>query len=300
MRWLQCVIPFRCLKLQVLFDLFLLSLNRLSYHLSSVCPPVAKYIFTFAGSSTPYTCYTLVCSGSHRRSTQIPDWVFTIFEKLSLPCYRDRPSRILLFLHSLGQFLVSPKIQFVVRDLSVFGTTLFSVLFERVHRAYGLIRLPWRTDKIYIYILWNPGKATTALATNLHGQVPQILFIAQLPLSPPAFYIYRRLGAADLQLNFPLEAFFIAWCSPVVACFLRLPYVKRRLDAAVLQVQCLSFSYYFLNLFRFAGMPLPPLTVCLRLEIWKEVVFSFVAFLIRFPAVLISCLRIALQTSHIL
>ena len=120
---------------------------------------------------------------------------------------------------------------------------------------------------IYIYILWNPGKATTGLATNLHGQVPQILLIAQLTLSPPAFYVYRRLGAAVLQLNFPLEAFFIAWCSPVVACFLRLPYVKRRLDAAVLQVQCLSFSYYFLNLFRFAGMPLPPLTVCLRLEI---------------------------------
>ena len=100
------------------------------------------------------------------------------------------------------------------------------------------------------------------MATNLHGQVPQILFITQLTLSPPAFYIYRRLGAADLQLNFPLEAFFIAWCSPVVACFLRLPYVKRRLDAAVLQVQCLSFSYYFLNLFRFAGMPFPALIVC--------------------------------------
>ena len=45
------------------------------------------------------------------------------------------------------------------------------------------------------------------MATNLRGQVPQILFIAQLTLSPPAFYVYRRLGAAVLQLNFPLEAF---------------------------------------------------------------------------------------------
>ena len=58
-----------------------------------------------------------------------------IFEKLFLPCYRDRPSRILPSLHSLGQFLVSPKIQFVVRDLSIFGTTLFTVFFQRVHSA---------------------------------------------------------------------------------------------------------------------------------------------------------------------
>ena len=98
---------------------------------------------------------------------------------------------------------------------------------------------------IYIYILWNPGKATTGLATNLHDQVPQILLIAQLTLSPPAFYVYRRLGAAVLQLNFPLEAFFIAWCSPVVACFLRLPYAKRRLGAAVLQVQFFFFILLF-------------------------------------------------------
>ena len=49
-----------------------------------------------------------------------------------------------------------------------------------------------KKKKKYIYILWNPGKATTGLATNLHGQVPQILLIAQLTLSPPAFYVYRR------------------------------------------------------------------------------------------------------------
>ena len=36
-------------------------------------------------------------------------------------------------------------------------------------------------------------------------------------------------------------------------------------------------------------MPLPPLIVRIRLEIWKEVVFSFVAFLMQFPAVSISC-----------
>ena len=83
LRRLQCGIPFRCLKLQVLFDKFLPSLNRLSCHLSSVCPSVAKYVCTFPGSLTAYTCYTLVCSGFHRRSTQIPGWVFTdIWETL--------------------------------------------------------------------------------------------------------------------------------------------------------------------------------------------------------------------------
>ena len=46
--------------------------------------------------------------------------------------------------------------------------------------------------------------------------------------------------------------------------------------------------YYFLHLFRFAGMPLPPPIVCIRLEIWKEVVLSFVTFLMLFPAVSIS------------
>ena len=56
-------------------------------------------------------------------------------------------------------------------------------------------------------------------------------------------------------------------CRRVVACFLRLPYVKRRLGAAFLKVQCFSLSYYFLHLFRFAGMPLPPLIVRIRLEI---------------------------------
>ena len=55
--------------------------------------------------------------------------------------------------------------------------------------------------------------ATTALPGNSpsHIQspwsVPQIFFIAQLALSPPAFDVYRRLGAAVLQPKFSLEAF---------------------------------------------------------------------------------------------
>ena len=56
-------------------------------------------------------------------------------------------------------------------------------------------------------------------------------------------------------------------CRRVVACFLRLPYVKRRLGAAVLQVQCFFLSLLFSSFIRFAGMPLPPLIVRIRLEI---------------------------------
>ena len=126
------------------------------------------------------------------------------------------------------------------------------------------------------------------MATNLHGQVPQILLIAQITLSPPAFYVYRLLGAAVLQLNFPLEAFFIAWCSPVVVSS-PASYVYRTPSAvwgaAVFQVQCFSLSHSFLHLFRFAGMPLPPLIVCIRLVICKGVVF----FLCRIPYTVPCC-----------
>ena len=266
-----------------------------------------RFVFQSRSTSAPFLdprprtratrWFVLVFTDALRRS---PAESSQIFEKLSLPCYRDRPARILPSLHSLGQFLVSPKIQFVVRDLSIFGTTLFTVFFQRVHSAYGLIRLPWRIVKKYIYILWNAGKATTGLATNLHGQVPQILFIAQLTLSPPVFYVYRCLGAALLQLNFPLEAFLSLGAVLSSPAF----YVYRASSAVWVPLffsySAFSLSCYCLHLFRFAGMPLPPVIVRIRLEVWREVVFSFVAFLMLFPAVLISCSHIALQTLHIL
>ena len=51
-----------------------------------------------------------------------------------------------------------------------------------------------------------------------------------------------RCSSAKLSAG----SLFIAWCSPVVvSCFLRLPYVKRRLGSAVLQVQCLFFILLF-------------------------------------------------------
>ena len=228
--------------------------------MSSVCPSVAKYICIFPGSSTPYTCYTLVCSGFHRRSTQIPGWVFTnIWETLFtlLPWSAIAHSTVSPFARS---FSVSPEIQFVVRDLSIFGTTLFTVFFDRVHSGYGLIRLPWRIvkKKIYIYIYIYISSGTQGrpqldwqpTATNLHGQVFQILLIAQLTLSPPAFYVYRRLGAAVLQLNFPLEAFFfyrlVQSCRRVVACF-----STSTVRQAPFGCRCSSGTVPFLYLFIF-------------------------------------------------
>ena len=137
------------------------------------------------------------------------------------------------------------------------------------------------------------------MATNLHGQIPQILLIAQITLSPPAFYVYRLLGAAVLQLNFPLEAFFIAWCSPVVVSS-PASYVYRTPSAvwgaAVFQVQCFSLSHSFLHLFRFAGMPLPPLIVCIRLVICKGVVFFPLSHSLYSSLLFRSPVRIALQT----
>ena len=112
-----------------------------------------------------------------------------------------------------------------------------------------------------------------------------------------------RCSSAKLSAG---SLFFIAWCSPVVVSS-PASYVYRTPSAvwgaAVFQVQCFSLSHSFLHLFRFAGMPLPPLIVRIRLVICKGVVFSFVAFLIQFPAVSISCTHCVTnvtQTLHIL
>ena len=112
-----------------------------------------------------------------------------------------------------------------------------------------------------------------------------------------------RCSSAKLSAG---SLFFIAWCSPVVVSS-PASYVYRTPSAvwgaAVFQVQCFSLSHSFLHLFRFAGMPLPPLIVRIRLVICKGVVFSFVAFLIQFPAVSISCTHCVTnvtQTLHII
>ena len=156
-------------------------------------------------------------------------------------------------------------------------------------------------------MLWNAGKATTGLATNLPGQVPQILFIAQLTLSPPAFYVYRRLAAAVLQLNFLLEA-FLSLGAVLSSC-------RRLLSTSTVSTVLKSSAVWVPLFFRYSAFlyliifficsvspvcPFLPLLFASGLRSEKRLFFSFAAFLMRFPAVSISCSRIALQTLDIL
>ena len=96
----------------------------------------------------------------------------------------------------------------------------------------------------------------------------------------PAFYVYRHLGAAVFELNFLLEAFLSLGAVVSSPAF----YVHRTSSAVwvplFFRYSAFSLCYYFLHLFRFASMALPPVIVRVRLEIWKEVVVSFVASLL--------------------
>ena len=249
----------------------------------------------------PYTCYTLVCSCFHRRSTQIPGWVFTnIWETLFtlLPWSASAHSTVSPFARSVFSQPKNP----VRRTWSLhFWHHALYCLFWASTQCLRFDKAPVTSLKyIYIYIYIYPLEPREGHSW-IGNQSPWSGFSD--PFHRPA----HSVAACFLRL--PLFRWTFRWrplfyrlvqsCRRVVACFLRLPYVKRRLGAAFLKVQCFSLSYYFLHLSRFAGMPLPPLIVRIRLEIWKEVVFSFVAFLTLFPAVSISCSRIALQTLHI-
>ena len=152
---------------------------------------------------------------------------------------------------------------------------------------------------IYIYILWNPGKATTGLATNLHGQVPQILLIAQLTLSPPAFYVYRRLGAAVLQLNFPLEAFFyrlVQSCRRLLSksTVRQAPFGCRCSSGTVLFLYHIIFFIYSVS----PVCPFLPLLFASGLRSEKRLFFLLSHSLCR-SLLFQSPVRIALQTLHI-
>ena len=226
-------------------------------------PVHVPHVRSFWLSWTPYEDPRGSCGNILRNSLLIP--YFTV----------DRPSRILRsdFTYPVRRTGISPFL--ALRSWP---------FFEQEHWACGK----------------TTGQATHQHISHLHDQVPQVLVIAQLTLSPPVFYVYRRLGAALLQLNFPLEAFLSLGAVLSSPAF----YVYRASSAVWVPLffsySAFSLSCYCLHLFRFAGMPLPPVNVRIRLEVWREVVFSFVAFLMLFPAVLISCSRIALQTLHIL
>ena len=109
-----------------------------------------------------------------RRSTW-ESWQY--FEELSFNTLLYRGPAIT---HPSVGFYLSLNIQFVVLGSLHFRHYALDHFFEQEHRACG---------------------KTTGLATHQHishllDQVPQVLVIAQLTLSPPAFYLYRRLGAA--------------------------------------------------------------------------------------------------------
>ena len=120
-------------------------------------------------------------------------------------------------------------------------------------------------------MLWNPEKATSYWIGN---QSPWSG--SSDPFHRPAHSVavcFLRLPPFRWTFRWkPLFYRLVQSCHRVVACFLRLPYVKRRLGAAFLQVQC-SLSYYFLHSFRFAGMPLPPLIVRIRLRSKQRLFF---------------------------
>ena len=98
-------------------------------------------------------------------------------------------------------------------------------------------------------------------------------FSSPSSLSLPAFYVYRHLGAAVLELNFPLEAFLSIGAVVSSPAF----YVYRTSSAVWMPLffrySAFSLSYYFLHLFCFASMALPPVIVRIRLEIWKRLLF---------------------------
>ena len=137
-----------------------------------------------------------------RRST-LELWQY--FEKLSFNTMLYRGPAIT---HPSVGFYLSLNIQFVVGDLSISGTTPLTIFWARTP---GL----WQTTEL----------AKHQHISHLYGQVPQVLVIAQLTLSPPAFYLYRRLGAAVFLSEHFHWNLLLAWFSYVAACFLRLPHL---------------------------------------------------------------------------
>ena len=197
-------------------------------------PVHVPHVRSFWLSWTPYEDPRGSCGNILRNSLLIP--YFTV----------DRPSRILR-----SDFTYPGISSSSYWDLSISGTTLLTI-FEQEHRACG---------------------KTTGLATHQHishllDQVPQVLVIAQLTLSPPAFYLYRRLGAAVFLSEHFHWKLLLAWFSYVAARFLRLPhlppfgcrsgsgtafflYLTIFLICSASQIGCFSFVTFLVTVVRF-------------------------------------------------
>ena len=200
-------------------------------------------------SSTPYTCHTLDRSGFHGRLTKIHVGVVaifwgTLFSYPTLPWTGHHAS--------FGRILPIPEYPVRRTGISPFLALRSWPFFEQEHRACGK----------------TTGLATHQHISHLHDQVPQVLAIAQLTLSPPAFYLYRRLGAAVFFSQHFHWKLLLAWFRYVAACFLRLPrlppfgcssgsgtafflYLTIFLICSALQIGCFSFVTFLVTVVRF-------------------------------------------------
>ena len=235
-RGLLCVIPFRCLKLQVLLDWwFRLPLNRPSRHLLAVCPSVASrnpfapfldpihvlHVRSFWLSWTPYEDRRWSCGNILRNSLLIP--CFTV----------DRPSRILRSVFTYPWISSSSKV------ISPFLALRPWPFFEQEHRACGKQR-NWQNTNTYpismvrfLRFLSSPSSlcrrlpsTSTAVWMTLFSSAnisAGSFFSLDAVMSPPASTTSTST-AVWVPLWFKYDVFF-------------------------------SISYYF-PLYRFAGMPL--------------------------------------------
>ena len=194
-------------------------------------PVHVPHVRSFWLSWTPYEDPRGSCGNILRNSLLIP--YFTV----------DRPSRILRsdFTYPVRRTGISPFL--ALRSWP---------FFEQEHWACGK----------------TTGQATHQHISHLHDQVPQVLVIAQLTLSPPAFYLYRRLGAAVFLSEHFHWKLLLAWFSYVAACFLRLPhlppfgccsgsgtafflYLTIFLICSASQIGCFSFVTFLVTVVRF-------------------------------------------------
>ena len=138
---------------------------------------------------------------------------------------------------SFGRILPIPEYPVRRTGISPFLALRSWSFFEQEHRACGK----------------TTGLVTHQHISHLHDQVPQVLAIAQLTLSPPAFYLYRRLGPAVFLSEHFHWKLLLAWFSYVAACFLRLPHLPPFGCRSGSGTAFFSTSYYFPHLFRFAN-----------------------------------------------
>ena len=179
-----------------------------------------------------------------------------------MPFYCDWPSRILPLLHSFGHNWID-NIPSHIQSPQSGSADPFSCLAHSVAAAF------------YIYRGLG-GCSSAKIPTGSFASLGVILLSCRHLLCTSAVH-QAPFGAAVLQLKFPLEAShrLVQPCRRVVTCFLRLPYVKRRLGAAVFKYNTTIFFIYSVS----SVHPFLPLLFASGLK--SDRMFSL--FLIFFP-----------------